>query len=258
MRLLGDPDTLLAFKLTNETFLRSGRISSSKKSHWRLFQIVFLVCQIPDIYALKQPQDFANDIRKFVDIIYFPTGGGKTEAYLAAIVFHCFFDRLREKSAGATAWIRFPLRLLTLQQMQRVADIVGIAELVRKEQKDPRINGNNVDGFGVGYFVGKEATPNKIVPPNGSLKYNKMPDPNWSKAMDEDARQEWKKIIKCPYCGTKSIRLDFDAESVRLIHRCTNEGCAFIGHRLRPQFLPEPCPIHMGIKRLTLINIVVS
>ena len=227
LRILEDPDILLAFKLTNETFLRSGKISSSKKSHWRLFQIVFLVSQIPDICAVTNPQKFNADIRKFVDIIYFPTGGGKTEAYLAAIVFHCFFDRLRGKSAGATAWIRFPLRLLTLQQMQRVADIIGMAELVRREQKDPRINGNNVDGFGVGYFVGKEATPNKIEPPTGSQKYNKMTDPNWSKAMDENARQEWKKIIRCPNCGSKSVRLDFDAESVRLIHRCTNKDCAF-------------------------------
>ena len=45
--------------------------------------------------------------------------------------------------------------------------------------------------------------------------------------MDENARQEWKKIVRCPSCGSKSIRLDFDAESVRLIHRCTNKDCAF-------------------------------
>ena len=85
--------------------------------------------------------------RDQVDIIYFPTGGGKTEAYLATLVFHCFFDRLRGKTAGVTAWTRFPLRLLTLQQTQRVADIVGIADLVRQEQRDPRLNGRTLMGL---------------------------------------------------------------------------------------------------------------
>ncbi|HEY9093916.1 MAG TPA: hypothetical protein VIN62_03685, partial [Candidatus Cryosericum sp.] len=120
-----NPDVQLAFKLTNETFRRG------LKTEWRLFQIVFLVNQLPGIAALSFANSPAAADRERVDIIYFPTGGGKTEAYLATIVFHCFFDRLRGKTAGVTAWTRFPLRLLTLQQTQRVAQVAAHAHPCR-------------------------------------------------------------------------------------------------------------------------------
>lgn len=111
-------DIRLAFQLTNEAFKRAGKhpLPSKTKQTWRLFQIVFLVNQIPGIASLAQPNSSDASEREMVDIIYFPTGGGKTEAYLGVLVFHCFFDRLRGKCAGVTAWTRFPLRLLTLQQ----------------------------------------------------------------------------------------------------------------------------------------------
>ncbi len=210
-------DVRLAFQLTNETFRRG------PKQEWRLFQIVFLVGQIPGIAALANPQGPDAAEREMVDIIYFPTGGGKTEAYLAVIVFHCFFDRLRGKQAGVTAWTRFPLRLLTLQQTQRVADVIAIAELVRREQTDPRLNSPGVDGFAVGYFVGQEATPNELTSP----RPGESPDPNWSTAQDGTARQLWKKIVRCPACRTATVRVDFDASAVRVLHRCTRTGCAF-------------------------------
>src|SRR6266700_8362585 len=121
-----------------------------------------------------------------VDIIYFPTGGGKTEAYLSVITFHCFFDRLRGKRAGVTAWTRFPLRLLTLQQTQRVADVIGLAEIVRTEQTaEPRLSGKDITEFAVGYFVGSGATPNKLSPPRSG----NYPDPEWTIANDPKDRQ---------------------------------------------------------------------
>ncbi|WP_244881609.1 helicase-related protein [Dehalogenimonas alkenigignens] len=212
-------DIRLAFQLTNETFLRG----DPNKTAWRLFQIVFIVSQIPGIMALAMANGPYESEREMVDIIYFPTGGGKTEAYLGTTVFHCFFDRLRGKTAGVTAWTRFPLRLLTLQQTQRVADIIGLADLVRRSHNDPRLSGPNVDGFAVGYFVGKEATPNDITPPFS----NEPPDPPWSQANDPVARQHWKRVVRCPSCRTSTIRVDFDASSVRIIHRCTNHDCSF-------------------------------
>ncbi|MXZ20388.1 MAG: hypothetical protein F4Y84_07245 [Caldilineaceae bacterium SB0665_bin_25] len=209
------PDILLAFKLTNEVFRRGPNDS------WRLFQIVFLVSQIPGIAALAKPPGEGVAEREKVDIIYFPTGGGKTEAYLGVTVFQCFFDRLRGKTAGVSAWARFPLRLLTVQQMQRFADVLGVADLVRREQKDSRLIGPDVDGFAVGYFVGQGATPNEIKEPYS----NSLPDATWSKAMDEGARQGWKKIMRCPSCKTASIVVDFDPDHIRLLHRCTNLQC---------------------------------
>jgi hypothetical protein len=213
-------DVQLAFQLTNQSFALGGQ-----KTAWRLFQVVFIVSQIPGIHALKSAEQSATNDRSKVDIIYFPTGGGKTEAYLGVIVFHCFFDRLRGKSAGVTAWTRFPLRLLTLQQTQRVADIIGAAELIRRSHGDPRLSGRDVDGFAVGYFVGQEATPNELTAP----RRDAPPDPDWSIANDAEARQRWKKIVKCPACRTSTVAVDFDPDSVRLIHRCSNPACRFPG-----------------------------
>lgn len=212
-------DIRLAFQLTNDTF---SNVDPNKTS-WRLFQLVFIVSQISGIASLASiVGSDVSELQK-VDILYFPTGGGKTEAYLGVMIFHCFFDRLRGKTAGVTAWTRFPLRLLTLQQTQRVANVIGIAELIRTKQKDKRLSGKNVDGFAVGYFVGAEATPNEISPP-----YNEdMLDPVWSQANDPIARQKWKRIVRCPSCKTTSIQIDFDLTNVKIIHKCTNHNCAF-------------------------------
>ena len=210
-------DACMAFQLTNETFRRG------PNDQWRIFQVVFLVSQIPGIVALAKPTPEGVAERQCVDIIYFPTGGGKTEAYLGVTVFHCFFDRLRGKTAGVTAWARFPLRLLTVQQMQRFADIIGLAELVRCEQRDPRLNSPNIDNFAVGYFVGQEATPNQLVQPQEGF----APDAFWSKAMDARARQDWKKIMRCPACRTSTVEVNFDQQRARILHQCTNPQCLF-------------------------------
>jgi len=215
-----DPDIFKAFCLTNQTF------SMGEKTHWRLFQLVFLVSQIPSIAALNPAYDEFSSEREFVDIIYFPTGGGKTEAYLAVTVFHLFYDRLRGKPAGVTTWIRFPLRLLTLQQTQRAADVIGLAELVRMQQDDPRLNGPGVDGFSVGYFVGEGGSPNKIVRPHPVYA---TPEDQlvWSQVNDPEARQQWKRVVRCPACKTQSITVDFRVDDMRLLHKCTNPDCRF-------------------------------
>jgi len=215
-------DVRLAFQLTNEAFKKG----HGGKTEWRLFQIVFLVIQMPGVAALATPPDDPTE-RLRVDIVHFPTGGGKTEAYLATIIFHCFFDRLRGKAAGITAWTRFPLRLLTLQQTQRVADVIGLAELVRRTHPDRRLSGHSADPFAVGYFVGQGGSPNEISNPN-ELRYPGTEDPViWAKVNDPIARQEWKRVARCPACGTSSITIDFDAANTRLLHRCTNERCPF-------------------------------
>jgi hypothetical protein len=234
--LISDVDVMLAFKLANETFRRAGinpHLPAIKhKTAWRLFQIVFLVSQIAGIVDLSLSNPSADE-RERVDIIYFPTGGGKTEAYLATLVFHCFYDRLRGKTAGVTAWTRFPLRLLTLQQTQRFADVIGIAEIVRREQKqEPRLVGDGIAGFAVGYYVGKEATPNEIVNPDRYQYANSENRVYWSRANDNEARQLWKRVIFCPACHTKSVQVDFDEASVRVLHRCTNSTCPFPGGRI--------------------------
>ena len=215
-----DPDIMNAFRLTNKTF------GMGEKDSWRLFQLVFLVSQIPSIAALNPSHAAFLSEREFVDIIYFPTGGGKTEAYLGVVVFHLFYDRLRGKPGGVTAWTRFPLRLLTLQQTQRAADIVGMAELVRMGQDDARLSGHGVDGFSVGYFVGEGGSPNKIVRPHPN--YAQDSDRLiWSQVNDPEKRQQWKRVVRCPACKTNSVEVDFQPDEMRLFHKCTNSDCRF-------------------------------
>ncbi|MFQ5750386.1 MAG: helicase-related protein [bacterium] len=221
--LANNSDIRLAFQLTNETFSRL----DPSKTNWRLFQIVFILSQIPGIATLAGIDNADANELEIVDIIYFPTGGGKTEAYLGTIIFHCFFDRLRGKTAGVTAWTRFPLRLLTLQQTQRVANVIGLAEIVRREHTDPRLSGDDVDGFAVGYFVGQSSSPNEIVDPNRQRNPRAEIQVTWSQANDSVTRQLWKRVIHCPSCKTATVRVDFDSDNTRIIHRCTNAECLF-------------------------------
>ena len=220
-----NPDIRLAFCLTNGTFRRAGDRTPPKRT-WRLFQIVFLVSQIPGIAALTSTESSEKLEREMVDIIYFPTGGGKTEAYLGVLVFHCFFDRLRGKQAGVTAWTRFPLRLLTLQQTQRMSDIIGMAELVRRSMDEPRLK--NAAGFAVGYYVGKESTPNGLVNINNAHKPNPEERRNWSLATDEQMRQRWKRVVSCPACFTNSVEVVLDEPDIRIRHQCKMKTVLFL------------------------------
>ena len=216
-----DSEVRHAFQLTNETFRRS----RGDEAQWRLFQLVFIVTQIAGVVALNSRYTSHAPEREKIDIIYFPTGGGKTEAYLGAIIFHCFYDRLRGKRGGVTAWTRFPLRLLTLQQTQRAVDVIGLADLVRREAADVRLSGPGVDGFAVGYFVGAGGSPNEITPPSNQSFGN--PSPDWSQVNDATARQQWKRVVKCPACKSETVELAFDPQFIRLQHRCTNASCEF-------------------------------
>lgn len=122
LTLKNNENALKAFQLMNKTFLES-----SKHHHtWRIFQIIFIVSSIPKIILDKGSNT--------CDVIHIPTGGGKTEAYLGTSVFLMFYSRLIGKIAGNIAIIKFPLRMLSIQQIERVATKVIFAEKIRKEE----------------------------------------------------------------------------------------------------------------------------
>jgi hypothetical protein len=200
-----------AFRALNETFSNMGQ----QFSEWRLFQIIFIVMSIPDIVAQADPERDVDDRLDVGDVIYFPTGGGKTEAYLGLVIFTAFYDRLRGKDFGTTAWTKFPLRLLSLQQLQRIANVLCQAETIRRE--NAAFGGEE---FSVGYFVGKNNTPNKAVEgdSDGANNVRKARD-------DEDKQEEWLIVSECPYCGEESVELTGDEQRLRIIHRCTNQTC---------------------------------
>jgi hypothetical protein len=134
--------------------LRQTSIRTDKdpaKPRWRPFQLGFL------LVALASTVDETHDDRELVDLIWFPTGGGKTEAYLGLAAIEIFRRRIAYGIAGAgTAVItRYTLRLLTSQQFQRAALLICAMELLRRE--DPRAK--NMAPFSIGLWVGNEVTP---------------------------------------------------------------------------------------------------
>jgi len=128
---------------------------STEFPKWRPFQIGFI------LLSLESLVDPSSDDRKLVDLIWFPTGGGKTEAYLAATAFLIFYRRLTNKSkaGGVNAIIRYTLRLLTAQQFERATKVILACEKVRK--------GNIIElgneEISIGFWVGVSTIPNKTV-----------------------------------------------------------------------------------------------
>lgn len=213
--LKSDQKVCEAFTLMNRSFLNSGKDYHS----WRLFQLVFVVMEVPDITRAQDAlsRNYAED----VDVIYFPTGGGKTEAYLGAVVFSIFYDRLRGKKGGVTAITRFPLRLLSLQQLQRIADIFGQAELLRR--KHPVIGQTDCEPFSTGYFVGERNTPNKVY--QGASGLSEKVDRISPLNEDPTQAEKLKIISKCPFCNQDSVEIIGDLDRLRILHKCTNKDC---------------------------------
>src|SRR3954451_16981820 len=100
---------------------------------WRLFQVVYQVIHVAALRARAQRDDELLIELDTVDVLWFPTGGGKTESYLGLIIVGLFYDRLRGKKRGLTAMLRFPLRMLSVQRLQRLLVAVACAERYRLE-----------------------------------------------------------------------------------------------------------------------------
>ena len=200
-----------SFSLMNKAF----KNSNAKYDTWRLFQIVFIVSIIPDIVAcdenIMSDDEKVNTTLNEMALLYFPTGGGKTEAFLGVLVFNLFFDRYRGKREGVTSILRYPLRLLSVQQVQRLANLLAQAELLRRDTEDISDTGE----FSLGYFVGDGNTPNKLT-------FN---DIEQYASKTQEQKDEGRVIDMCPFCKKRTVHLDVDVNSHRLIHYCSNEEC---------------------------------
>ncbi len=213
-QLQADARASLAFKSTMETFARLWRLRDPQQAAgWRRFQIVFIVSVIGGLCG-RANGNFAD--LEIVDILWFPTGGGKTEAYLAIMIWQSFFDRLRGKQVGVTAMMRFPLRLLSLQQMQRVIEAIACAEQVRKMGADFK-----GAPFTVGFLVGSNTTKNKLSDADVQELREQLKLPFARRA-------EWVKrhlvVMECPLCHKKSVDIRIDGAD-RLTHYCTEPDC---------------------------------
>lgn len=211
-------EVLKAYPIVRKSFIKMNQSffeSSKKYSTWRLFQIVFIVSMIPDIVACDKnvmPDDEkAKTHLSSMALLYFPTGGGKTEAFLGVLVFNLFFDRYRGKTCGVTSILRYPLRLLSVQQVQRLANLLAQAELLRRDDVDIR----NSAPFSLGYYVGDNNTPNSL----SEKDYARYKD------MTQTQLDEARVLDVCPFCRKNTVHLRADLQMRRLVHYCENDEC---------------------------------
>lgn len=210
--LASNDDLLLAFQLMNEALAHSSR---GKYPGWRPFQVGFVLATAP---AVADPTTDSS----YADIVWFATGGGKTETYLGLVTMAALHDRITGKTEGVTAWSRFPLRLLSLQQTQRFADAIAGAELVRRRT---RLEG---EPFSMGFLIGSSSTPNRVpLEP----QYDGDPD-----AEDDTMPGRYRVLLECPFCFGSDIEMAFDHLDWRLNHRCLAPECPWGD---------EPLPFHV-------------
>jgi hypothetical protein len=242
-----DPHVLEAFQFANRVMALQrtksvealnyqkglGRIYNGAAPTWRPFQIAFFLLNLEGI---ARP---GSSERETVDLLWFPTGGGKTEAYLGLAAFTIGLRRIRhmEKPSpnasgdgGVTVLMRYTLRLLTIQQFQRATTMICACEVLR--QAAPERLGR--EAFSIGLWVGGGATPNHI---------DQKPDPQYGREPgalqalanfdpeNEPSEGNPVQLRACPWCGEALSHLDYQV-SRELLHlqvRCPNEECSFHG-----------------------------
>lgn len=191
---------------------------------WRPFQIAFVLMNIQSML------DKNSDERSIIDLIWFPTGGGKTEAYLGLSAFTIFLRRLMDsENGGTTILMRYTLRLLTAQQYERASALICACDLIRK---------HNESLFGkeritIGLWVGAATTPNS----------RKRAVELYSELLEKGGNNPFV-MLKCPWCGSQMGVISSSKGIVRLpgyalkknnkgsksvIFKCNNSdyGCAF-------------------------------
>lgn len=197
---------------------------SAPEPQWRPFQLGFI------LVSLASTIDEQHADRQLVDLIWFPTGGGKTEAYLGLAAIEIFHRRLvHGVSGGGTAVItRYTLRLLTSQQFQRAASLICAMELMRRTDRlaDPRVN--RMTPFSIGLWVGNEVTPRDRREAKAALeRLHKA-------AIPEEANQF--QIESCPWCRAPLVpegkTNDAERYGLRLsgndvVIHCTDKSCEF-------------------------------
>lgn len=240
LKLLEDPQVFKAFQLTNRAMAMAGRQRRAQERgidpslvpppSWYPFQLAFLLL---NLRSIVEP---VHTDRELVDLLFFPTGGGKTEAYLGLAAFTIFLRRLRDPqltSSGVTVLMRYTLRLLTLDQLGRASTLICAMELIRKEQA----NELGAWPFEIGLWVGKAATPNRM-----GKKGDKDRTTARAKTiayLNNSRKAAPVPVEACPWCGAQlkpfSFQLLPNADApIDLRIACINAKCVFKGNTPLP------------------------
>jgi Helicase conserved C-terminal domain len=221
IRLLAtEPLTFEAFRWMNGVMAQAERKARPNDApEWRLFQLAFILLNLPSV------ENEADSDRELVELIFFPTGGGKTQAYLGVIAFTLLLRRLRgqdrlEKGLGVAVLLRYTLRLLTLDQLGRASTLICALELLR--QKEPKRLGDV--RFSIGLWVGRSATANTLA--QVSTQVTEYKNDNSKRAQSPFP------LASCPWCGTAFERECFilkpsKTKPEEVLVGCASIDCAF-------------------------------
>jgi hypothetical protein len=184
-----EPLAFQAFRLANEAMaLAARRVRPDVAPRWRLFQLAFLLLNAA---SMGDPGHRERDV---VELLFFPTGGGKTEAYLGVAAFAMVLRRLRrrdhsDEGAGVAVLLRYTLRLLTLDQLSRAATLICALEVMRRRSVDQL----GQRRFAIGLWVGRSGTDNRMADAEKRLSmYRSNPrDPRRSPGVP---------LVACPWC----------------------------------------------------------
>lgn len=200
---------------------------------WRPFQLAFLLMSVISI-----TNEDSKD-RSIVDLIWFPTGGGKTEAYLGLTAFTIFYRRLEhcDVAGGTSVIMRYTLRLLAAQQFTRAATLICACEYIRKESLEKpskyKFYPLGDEKITIGLWIGRAHTPNGNADAKSCLK--KLRDAKAENLKETMARYNKFQVLKCPWCGTKLVK---DVVDEKL---CGDFGYVMNRSHFRIRCLQESC-----------------
>ncbi len=230
-RLVTDPVSCEAFAIMNRTMARANRQRSStingkapdqqSAPGWRLFQLAFVLLNLDGLV------DPLHQDRATVDLLFFPTGGGKTEAYLGLAAFAIARRRLENSDLGGSGLsvvMRYTLRLLTLDQLQRAAGLICALELERRDHG--RLGQWPIE---IGLWVGGGATPNTFGSATNPAPKSAI---QWVRSYRNGRGPAPAPLKNCPWCGSELKPNAFhlhphQQNPQRLDIRCDNIDCDF-------------------------------
>jgi hypothetical protein len=232
--------TLSVRQKKNET-LES--IDTLEHRTWYLFQLAFILINLPGMVDPTDPER-SDPTVAIADVLWFPTGGGKTEAYLGLTAFALAIRRLQGKmgdydgSAGVTVLMRYTLRLLTLQQFQRATALICACELIRKS--DTKKWGD--EPFRIGLWIGQRSTPNWTDESDQIVKEYRRGGSFRSSSVG--GRGTPHQLTNCPWCGETLIPgRDIQVETYktgagRTLVYCPSPSCEFNQRNAKGEGLP--------------------
>lgn len=196
---------------------------------WRPFQLAFFLLVIP---SLVDPE---REDHELVDLLWFPTGGGKTEAYLGLSAFEIFRRRIMDGSRGGGTCVikRYTYRVLTFQQFERAATMIAACEFIRSREGDLED-----EPITLGMWVGSDITPNNY---NTESRFGRSLKELMNKLSEGASPFQ---IQKCPWCGTELVGKDgsnigFEDGPASFRIFCPNSRCRF--HNELPVKIIDEC-----------------